>query len=157
MLARRYSRYSGHTCEEVTDECRRREHWTRSELAYHHRIEQLRLGQPVQPRDQIVVQEREQHVPAPEHYGADLQEQEEQRPKRDRVQARAARMVLDTEFTPERMSQEIRALMTNRPRLEAMARAATALGRPDATGAVVRECLACLPSADRLDSEVLCR
>ena len=35
--------------------------------------------------------------------------------------------------------------------------AVTALGRPDATGAVVRECLACLPSADRLDSEVLCR
>ena len=73
------------------------------------------------------------------------------------VQARAARLVLDTEFTPERMSQEIRALMTNRPRLEAMARAATALGRPDATNAVVRECLACLPSAGRLDPEVLCR
>jgi UDP-N-acetylglucosamine--N-acetylmuramyl-(pentapeptide) pyrophosphoryl-undecaprenol N-acetylglucosamine transferase len=73
------------------------------------------------------------------------------------VQAGAAHMILDTDLTPERVSQVVRTLMTNRPQLEAMARAAAALGRPDATAAVVRECLACLPHSDRPNLEALCQ
>ncbi|MGH7966774.1 MAG: undecaprenyldiphospho-muramoylpentapeptide beta-N-acetylglucosaminyltransferase [Candidatus Binatia bacterium] len=61
------------------------------------------------------------------------------------VQAGGARMILDAELTPERLSQEIGALMNDQTRRETMARAAAALGRPDATAAVLRECLACLP------------
>jgi UDP-N-acetylglucosamine--N-acetylmuramyl-(pentapeptide) pyrophosphoryl-undecaprenol N-acetylglucosamine transferase len=73
------------------------------------------------------------------------------------LQAGAACMILDAELTPERMSQEIRELLVDRSRLEVMARAAAALGRPDATHAVVQECLACLPPAVRPDMEVACQ
>ncbi len=73
------------------------------------------------------------------------------------VQAGAAHMLLEAELTPERVSQVIRTLMTNRRQLEDMARAATALGRPDATATVVRECLACLPQTGRMDLEGACR
>jgi UDP-N-acetylglucosamine--N-acetylmuramyl-(pentapeptide) pyrophosphoryl-undecaprenol N-acetylglucosamine transferase len=62
------------------------------------------------------------------------------------VQSGAARMIIDTEFTPERVYSELSTLMTKRARLEAMAQAAAALGKPEATQAVMRECLACLPS-----------
>ena len=73
------------------------------------------------------------------------------------VAAGAAHMILDAELTPERVSQVIRTLVTNRPQLAAMARAAAALGRPDATTAVVRECLACLPQNGRVDLEGACQ
>jgi UDP-N-acetylglucosamine--N-acetylmuramyl-(pentapeptide) pyrophosphoryl-undecaprenol N-acetylglucosamine transferase len=73
------------------------------------------------------------------------------------VQAGAARMVLDTEFTPERMSQEILTLITDRSRLERMAQAAATLGRPDATRAIVRECLACLSPSESHTLESSCR
>jgi UDP-N-acetylglucosamine--N-acetylmuramyl-(pentapeptide) pyrophosphoryl-undecaprenol N-acetylglucosamine transferase len=73
------------------------------------------------------------------------------------VQAGAAQMILDAELTPHRLSQEIQALLADRPRLEAMGRAATALGRPDATAAVVRECLACVPSVHGPGQGGLCR
>ena len=73
------------------------------------------------------------------------------------VEAGAAYMILDAELTPERASQAIRALVTNRQQLAAMARDAAALGRPDATAAVVRECLACLPHPGRTDLEGACR
>lgn len=62
------------------------------------------------------------------------------------VQAGAARLILDAELTAERVSQEIHLLINDRPRLAAMARAAAAQGRPDATAAVMRECLACVPA-----------
>ena len=70
------------------------------------------------------------------------------------LQAGAAHMVLDAELTPERMCEEIRTLITNPAQLEAMGRAATTVGRPDATTAVVRECLACLPPDMRAQREV---
>ena len=70
------------------------------------------------------------------------------------VQAGAARMVLDADLTPERMRDEICALITNPAQLADMARAATTLGRPDATMAVVRECVACLPPEMRAQQEV---
>jgi UDP-N-acetylglucosamine--N-acetylmuramyl-(pentapeptide) pyrophosphoryl-undecaprenol N-acetylglucosamine transferase len=74
------------------------------------------------------------------------------------VEAGAAHLILDAELTPERVSQVIDTLFTNRQQLEAMARAAAALGRPDATAAVVRECLACLPRSDRPDlEEAICQ
>jgi UDP-N-acetylglucosamine--N-acetylmuramyl-(pentapeptide) pyrophosphoryl-undecaprenol N-acetylglucosamine transferase len=73
------------------------------------------------------------------------------------VQAGAAHMILDADLTPERVSQVIRMLMTNRQQLADMARAAAALGRPDATAAVVRECLACLPSSGRPNLEASCQ
>lgn len=60
------------------------------------------------------------------------------------VQAGAARMILDADLTPSRLSREIGALLRDPARLAAMARASAALGRPDATAAVVRECLACV-------------
>ncbi len=61
------------------------------------------------------------------------------------VQAGAARMILDAELTPGRLSQEVGLLLTDRLKLSVMAQASAALGRPDATAAVVRECLACVP------------
>ncbi|MBM4256325.1 MAG: undecaprenyldiphospho-muramoylpentapeptide beta-N-acetylglucosaminyltransferase [Deltaproteobacteria bacterium] len=70
------------------------------------------------------------------------------------VHAGAARMVLDAELTPERMCEEIRALITDPTRLVAMGHAATTVGRPDATAAVVRECVACLPPEMRAQQEV---
>lgn len=73
------------------------------------------------------------------------------------VQAGAARMVLDAELTPGRMAREIHALMTDRSQLTAMARTAAALGKPDATQAVVQECLAYLPHANRTAAEVQCQ
>lgn len=60
------------------------------------------------------------------------------------VEAGAARMILDAELTPSRLSHEIGELLQTPPTLAAMARASAALGRPDATAAVVRECLACV-------------
>jgi UDP-N-acetylglucosamine--N-acetylmuramyl-(pentapeptide) pyrophosphoryl-undecaprenol N-acetylglucosamine transferase len=70
------------------------------------------------------------------------------------LQAGAARMVLDAELTAERMHDEIGALLSNPSQLAAMAHAATTLGRPDATMAVVRECIACLPPEIRTQQEV---
>jgi UDP-N-acetylglucosamine--N-acetylmuramyl-(pentapeptide) pyrophosphoryl-undecaprenol N-acetylglucosamine transferase len=69
------------------------------------------------------------------------------------VEAGAAYMILDAELTPERGSRVLHDLTTNHQQLDAMARAAAALGRPDATAAVVRECLACLPRSNRPDLE----
>jgi UDP-N-acetylglucosamine--N-acetylmuramyl-(pentapeptide) pyrophosphoryl-undecaprenol N-acetylglucosamine transferase len=62
------------------------------------------------------------------------------------VQAGAALMILDTELSMERVSQAIQSLMQDPARLEVMAQAAAALGKADATTAVIRECLACLPT-----------
>ncbi len=59
------------------------------------------------------------------------------------VQAGAACLILDADLTPLRLSRQITELIEDPPRLAAMARASAALGRPDATAAVVRECLAC--------------
>ena len=73
------------------------------------------------------------------------------------VQAGAARMVLDTDLTPERMSEEMSSLLTNRDTLSAMSQAALTLGRPEATAAVIRECLACLPPHVRPVQEVVCQ
>lgn len=69
----------------------------------------------------------------------------------------AARMILDAELTPERTSEEIRSLITDQTRLEAMARAAVALGKPEATHAVVQECLACVTSAGKIEMEAIPR
>jgi UDP-N-acetylglucosamine--N-acetylmuramyl-(pentapeptide) pyrophosphoryl-undecaprenol N-acetylglucosamine transferase len=69
------------------------------------------------------------------------------------VQGGAARMVLDADLTPERVSEEIRSMLFDQSRLETMARAAAALGKPDATRAVVRECLACVSSLKTLETE----
>jgi UDP-N-acetylglucosamine--N-acetylmuramyl-(pentapeptide) pyrophosphoryl-undecaprenol N-acetylglucosamine transferase len=69
------------------------------------------------------------------------------------VQSGAARMILDSELTPARVCEELRALISDRDRLATMARAAAALGKPQATQAVVQECLACLPSHKKIDME----
>jgi len=73
------------------------------------------------------------------------------------VQAGAARMILDVELTSEHLSEVVKILMEDRRQLEAMSHAAFALGRPDATAAVVRECLACLPQAEQTDLEGTCQ
>ncbi len=73
------------------------------------------------------------------------------------VQAGAARMILDAELTPERLGAVIETLTSDRQLLEAMSRAAVTLGHPDATAAVMRECLACLPPSYRLDLEASCQ
>jgi UDP-N-acetylglucosamine--N-acetylmuramyl-(pentapeptide) pyrophosphoryl-undecaprenol N-acetylglucosamine transferase len=73
------------------------------------------------------------------------------------VQAGAARMVLDAELTPERMRDELQTLIMNPAQLVVMGRAAKAVGRPDATAAVIRECLTCLPPEMQVPQEVVWR
>lgn len=73
------------------------------------------------------------------------------------VQHGAARMILDAELTPERASEEIGALISEKSRLVAMANAAKALGKPEATHAVVHECLACVSSSQKDALEVVPR
>jgi UDP-N-acetylglucosamine--N-acetylmuramyl-(pentapeptide) pyrophosphoryl-undecaprenol N-acetylglucosamine transferase len=73
------------------------------------------------------------------------------------VQAGAARMVLDADLTPEHMAEEISSLITDRNTLSTMSQAALTLGRPEATAAVLRECLACLPPHVRPVQEVVCQ
>jgi len=73
------------------------------------------------------------------------------------VQAGAALMILDAKLTPERLRQEIAGLVADRARLAAMAQASATLGRPDATGAVVCECLSCLPPTLRPVVEGACQ
>jgi UDP-N-acetylglucosamine--N-acetylmuramyl-(pentapeptide) pyrophosphoryl-undecaprenol N-acetylglucosamine transferase len=57
------------------------------------------------------------------------------------VQAGAAVMILDRELTGERLAREIKTLVTNPQQLTAMAKAAAALGRPQAADNVVKECV----------------
>jgi UDP-N-acetylglucosamine--N-acetylmuramyl-(pentapeptide) pyrophosphoryl-undecaprenol N-acetylglucosamine transferase len=54
----------------------------------------------------------------------------------------AAEMILDQELSGEKLAARIRAYMTNRVRLQRMADAARALGRPEAAGRIVDECYA---------------
>jgi UDP-N-acetylglucosamine--N-acetylmuramyl-(pentapeptide) pyrophosphoryl-undecaprenol N-acetylglucosamine transferase len=54
----------------------------------------------------------------------------------------AAEMILDQELSGETLAQRIRALLSDRRRVEAMARAARALGRPQAAARIVDECYA---------------
>ena len=69
------------------------------------------------------------------------------------VQAGAALMILDTELNAERVSQAIQALMQDRSRLKSMAQAAAALGKTDATAAVLKECFGCLPNLSQTAAE----
>jgi len=69
----------------------------------------------------------------------------------------AACMILDADLTPERVSEEIYALISNRSRLETMARAAAALGKPEATSAVMHECVACVTASKKIEMEALPR
>ena len=73
------------------------------------------------------------------------------------VQNGAARMILDAELTPERVSEEIGALLADRACLAAMARAATALGKPEATHAVMHECFACVTASKKVEMEAVPR
>jgi UDP-N-acetylglucosamine--N-acetylmuramyl-(pentapeptide) pyrophosphoryl-undecaprenol N-acetylglucosamine transferase len=73
------------------------------------------------------------------------------------VQGGAARMVLEADLTPGRMAEEISSLIADRDTLSAMSQAALTLGRPEATAAVLRECLACLPPHVRPVQEVVCQ
>jgi UDP-N-acetylglucosamine--N-acetylmuramyl-(pentapeptide) pyrophosphoryl-undecaprenol N-acetylglucosamine transferase len=56
--------------------------------------------------------------------------------------AGAAVVIADAELSPHRLAQEVRALLADRPRLAAMARASSELARPDAARAVAAELLA---------------
>jgi UDP-N-acetylglucosamine--N-acetylmuramyl-(pentapeptide) pyrophosphoryl-undecaprenol N-acetylglucosamine transferase len=58
------------------------------------------------------------------------------------AQAGAAVVVADAELTPERLASEVRALLDDRARLEAMGRASAALARPDAAQRIAAEVLA---------------
>ena len=58
------------------------------------------------------------------------------------AQAGAAVVVADAELTPERLSREVRALLDDRPRLQAMGRASASLARPDAAQRIAEEVLA---------------
>jgi len=57
-------------------------------------------------------------------------------------QAGAAIVIPDEELTAERLAQEVGALLADRARLTAMARASAALARPDAARAIAGELLA---------------
>jgi UDP-N-acetylglucosamine--N-acetylmuramyl-(pentapeptide) pyrophosphoryl-undecaprenol N-acetylglucosamine transferase len=54
----------------------------------------------------------------------------------------AAEMILDQELNGAILAEKIRGYFSQRPRLEAMAAAALALGRPDAARRIVDECCA---------------
>jgi UDP-N-acetylglucosamine--N-acetylmuramyl-(pentapeptide) pyrophosphoryl-undecaprenol N-acetylglucosamine transferase len=56
--------------------------------------------------------------------------------------AGAAVVITDEKLSPERLAHEVRTLLDDQPRLEAMARAAMALARPDAAREVAEEVLA---------------
>jgi UDP-N-acetylglucosamine--N-acetylmuramyl-(pentapeptide) pyrophosphoryl-undecaprenol N-acetylglucosamine transferase len=58
------------------------------------------------------------------------------------ARAGAAVVVPDAELTPERLASEVRALLNDRPRLEAMGRASASLARPDAAQRIADEVLA---------------
>ncbi|MBM4361227.1 MAG: undecaprenyldiphospho-muramoylpentapeptide beta-N-acetylglucosaminyltransferase [Deltaproteobacteria bacterium] len=58
------------------------------------------------------------------------------------VEAGAATMITSAEATPERLTAELDRLAGDRDRLEAMARAARALGRPDAALEIARDVIA---------------
>ena len=73
------------------------------------------------------------------------------------VQAGAAVMLLDHTLSPELLEQTIVRLVQHRDTLPAMARAAAALGRPDATAAVVQTCLACTSYGASSVQEVPCQ
>lgn len=73
------------------------------------------------------------------------------------VQAGAAVMLLDHALSPELLEQTIARLVQHGDMLGNMARAAAALGRPDATAAVVQTCFACTPYASSFGQEVPCQ
>jgi UDP-N-acetylglucosamine--N-acetylmuramyl-(pentapeptide) pyrophosphoryl-undecaprenol N-acetylglucosamine transferase len=54
----------------------------------------------------------------------------------------AAEMILDQELTGTLLAERIRGYFSDRARLERMAAAARALGRPDAAARIVDECYA---------------
>ena len=58
------------------------------------------------------------------------------------AQAGAALVIDDRELGPERLAEEVQALLSDRPRLAEMARAAASLARPDAAAEVAAELLA---------------
>jgi UDP-N-acetylglucosamine--N-acetylmuramyl-(pentapeptide) pyrophosphoryl-undecaprenol N-acetylglucosamine transferase len=57
-------------------------------------------------------------------------------------QAGASTVLPDAELTPERLREEVDALVRDEPRRKAMAAAAGALARPDAARTIAREVLA---------------
>jgi UDP-N-acetylglucosamine--N-acetylmuramyl-(pentapeptide) pyrophosphoryl-undecaprenol N-acetylglucosamine transferase len=54
----------------------------------------------------------------------------------------AAEMILDGELSGETLAQRVRAYLADRGRLEGMAKAARAMGRPEAAARIVDECYA---------------
>ncbi len=73
------------------------------------------------------------------------------------VQAGAAVMLLDNTLSPELLERTIARLVQQSGTLGAMARAAAALGRPDATAAVVQTCFACTSDGSSSGQEVPCQ
>ena len=73
------------------------------------------------------------------------------------VQAGAAVMLLDHTLSPELLERTIARLVQQSGTLGAMARAAAALGRPDATAAVVQTCFACTSDGSSSGQEVPCQ
>ncbi len=73
------------------------------------------------------------------------------------VKAGAAVMLLDHTLSPELLEQTVARLVQHRDSLGRMARAAAALGRPDATAAVVQTCFACAPNVSSSGQEVSCQ
>jgi UDP-N-acetylglucosamine--N-acetylmuramyl-(pentapeptide) pyrophosphoryl-undecaprenol N-acetylglucosamine transferase len=54
----------------------------------------------------------------------------------------AAEMILDRELSGEILAQRVRAYLIDRERIEEMAKAARAMGRPEAAARIVDECYA---------------
>ncbi len=73
------------------------------------------------------------------------------------VQAGAAVMLLDHTLSPELLEQTIARLVQQSDTLGTMARAAAALGRPDATAAILQTCFACTSYASSSGQEVPCQ
>ena len=67
--------------EHIADERCRREHGPGRYLADRDRVDQLRLGEPVEPLDEISPQQREEHITASKQHRARLGKHGEQRPQ----------------------------------------------------------------------------
>ena len=70
--------------QHVADERRGREDRARRDLPDRDGVEELALGQPAPPHDEVGAQEGEEHVAAAEEHRADLQEGEEERRQAER-------------------------------------------------------------------------
>ena len=83
--ADRRSHGTRHAAQVISDECRGREYRAGRDLTDNDRVQQLGIGQPAKPLDEIGAQKRQQDVAAPEEQRPGLREDQEHWQQRDRT------------------------------------------------------------------------